>query len=129
MKRFFLFALVALALASCVSVPSGNVFLGERAVDFRAEHDAIGVGSYEGWFKALSIEVEKNDIELFSMIVIYGDGQRERIDTRLVFDAGTRSRIISLQGGRRHIRSIEFSYKTVGSWLDGRARIRVYGIR
>lgn len=129
MKRMLLFALVAVALTSCVSVPSGNVFLGERAVDFRAEHDAIGVGGYDGWFRAFSFEVERNNIELFDMVIIYGDGQRERIGTRLIFDAGTRSRVINLDGGKRRIRSIEFSYKTIGSWLEGRARIRVYGIR
>ena len=129
MKWTLLIAVVALALASCVSMPTGNVLLGERAVDFRAEHDSIGVGGYEGGFRALSFEVEKNNIELFNMVIIYGDGQRERIDTRLVFDAGTRSRIINFAGGKRHIRSIEFSYRTVGSWLEGRARVRVYGIR
>ena len=129
MKKTLLFAFVVLALGSCVSLPTGNVFLGERAVDFRAEHDAIGVGAYEGGFRALSFEVERNNVELFNMVIIYGDGQRERIDTRLVFDAGTRSRIINLEGGKRHIQSIEFSYKTVGNWLEGSARIRVYGIR
>jgi len=129
LKRIMLFAVVAVALASCVSMPTGNVLLGERAVDFRAEHDVIGVGGYEGGFRALSFEVEKNSIEIFNMVVVYADGQRERIDTRLVFDPGTRSRIINLEGGKRHIHSIEFSYKTVGSWLEGRARIRVYGIR
>lgn len=103
--------------------------LGQRAVDFHAERDVIDVGAYDGWFRSLYFEVERNNIEVFNMVVIYGDGQRERIDTRLVFDDHTRSRAIDLAGGHRHIRRIEFEYRTVGDWRDGRAVIRAFGLR
>jgi hypothetical protein len=132
MKKFAMLAAVALAFVSCVTVsyaPQGSVFLGARTVDYRAERGDIGVGDYHGWFRSLYFEVERNDIELFNVVVVYGDGQRERIDTRLIFDSGSRSRIIPVEGGKRRIRAIEFSYRTVGSWVDGKARIRVYGIR
>jgi hypothetical protein len=58
-----------------------------------------------------------------------GNGERERLDTRLIFDAGSRSRLLDLQGGQRRIRSIQFTYRTLGDWQDGRARIMVYGVR
>jgi hypothetical protein len=73
--------------------------------------------------------VENNDVELFNLVVVYGNGERERIDTRLIFREGSRSRVIDLEGGKRRIRNVQFTYKTVGSWRDGRARVVLYGMR
>ena len=67
--------------------------------------------------------------EVFNLVVVFGNGEREKIDTRLVFREGSRSRLIDLPGGKRQIRTIQFSYKTVGRWYDGRARVVVYGVR
>jgi hypothetical protein len=129
-KLAVMVAALALVLCSYVSAAPKDAFLlGERRVDFHADHDTIDVGNYEGWFKSVYFEVERNNVELFNMVIVYGDGQRERVDTRLIFDDRTRSRVIRLQGGERRIRSIEFSYKTVGNWLEGRARILVYGVK
>jgi hypothetical protein len=131
MKRLML--LVALILVASISfsqdVPQGAVMLGERRVDFHADHDVIPVGAYDGWFRDIVFWVERNNIEIFDLVVTYGDGQREKFDTRLVFDAGTRSRVLHLEGGKRHIRDIAFAFKTVGSWFEGRAHVVVYGIR
>jgi hypothetical protein len=103
--------------------------LCERTVDFHADHDVIPVGDYKGWFKSVGFWVERNNIEIFNLEVTYGDGQKEKLETRLVFDAGTRSRLIHLDGIVRRIKSISFTFKTVGSWLEGRARVVVYGAR
>ena len=103
--------------------------LGERTVRYQTVHDVIPVGDYRGSFKDIVFWVERNNIELFNLVVTYGDGQREKVDTRLVFDEGTRSRVIHLEGFRRRISSIAFQYRTVGNWLEGRARVVVYGIR
>ena len=132
MKKLLLLSALALALASCITygvVPHDRVLLGSRYVGFSRERDAIDVGNYEGRFRSLYFEVERNDIEIFNIVIVYGNGERERVETRLVFDQGTRSRIIGFEGGERRIRAVEFSYKTVGTWLEGRARILVYGLR
>ena len=131
MKKLFVFAALALVtpLAFSQNLPPGAVMLGERRVDYHADHDVIAVGPYDGWFKDIVFWVEKNNVELFNLVVTYGDGQRERFDTRLVFDQGTRSRFLHLAGGKRMIRNISFTYKTVGRWPEGRARVVVYGIR
>ena len=89
----------------------------------------IRVGAYEGFFKALFFVVEKNDIQLFNLVVTYGNGERERFDTRLNFVADTRSRTLPFEGGKRLIRTIAFEYKTVGSWADGKAHVAVYGLK
>ena len=131
MKRLFFLLVMILAgsVAFSQEIPAGAVMLGERRVDFHADHDVIQVGAYEGWFKDIVFWVERNNIEMFGLVVTYGNGEREGFDTRLVFDAGTRSRVLHLEGGKRHIKNIAFSFKTVGDWLEGRARVVVYGIR
>ena len=134
MRRHLAFAFLAAAavmLASCatVSPPPRSVLLGERVVEFKADHDVVEVGRYEGTFHSLRIAVEKNDVELFNVVVVYGNGERERFDTRLVFEEGSRSRALPLAGGERRLREIEFTYKTVGRWANGRARVLVYGVR
>ncbi len=131
MKKLLLLAAVVLGLASCMSVPlpPGSVFLGDRTVPFSGDHNVVTVGNYQGFFRSILFTVEQNDIEIYNVVIVYGNGEKENISTRLAFDAGTRSRVIDLQGGKRRIRNIQFSYKTVGSWLDGRAHIIVYGVR
>jgi hypothetical protein len=131
MKRILLSVFVVLSLASCmdIAVPPQSVFLGDRTVAFRGDHDVITVGRYEGTFRSLYFVVRRNDVELANLVVVYGNGERERIETRLVFNEGSRSRLIDLQGGRRRIQSIQFSYKTVGTWADGKALVAVYGVR
>jgi hypothetical protein len=131
MKKFLILAAIAFSLSACMTVlpAPGQEVLGERTVDFRTDHDVISVGAYEGMFRALSFQVEKNDVEIFNIVVVYGNGEREKIDTRLVFREGTRSRVVDLHGGKRRIRNIEFTYRTVGKRNEGKARVVVYGVR
>jgi hypothetical protein len=131
MGKILLLAAVALSVSSCVTMaaPADRVMLGERVVNFKADHDVIEVGNYEGFFRSLYFVVEKNDVEIFNIVVVYGNGERERIDTRLVFREGSRSRMVDLAGVKRRIRSIQFTYRTVGTWLEGRARVVVYGVK
>ncbi len=130
MKRLLVLFAVLILADSCVTLePAHSVLLGERRVDFHAERDVIAVGDYKGSFHSIHFVVERNNIELFNMVVIYGDGEREKVENRLIFDENTRSRTITLDGWRRHIRSIAFEYRTVGDWEDGRARVLVYGDR
>ena len=131
MKKLALLAVLTLIASTAFSedMPRDSVVLGERTVDFHADHDVIPVGDYEGWFKSIGFWVERNNIEIFNLEVTYGDGQKQRFETRLVFDARSRSRLIHLDGEKRRIRSISFTFKTVGSWLEGRARVVVYGVK
>jgi hypothetical protein len=131
MKKLLLLAAFSLIAAAAFSqgMPRDSVVLGERTVDFHGDHDVIAVGDYEGWFKDIGFWVERNNIEIFNLEVKYGDGQKQRFETRMIFDAGTRSRLIHLEGERRRIRSISFSFRTVGSWLEGRARVVVFGVK
>ena len=125
--------LCGLLATACITtrnrVPEGAFVLGECTVDFKGDHAAINVGTFENSFSSLVFKVVKNDIEVFDVVVVFANGQREKFDTRLSFDAGTRSRRLDFGGIRRRISSIEFSFRTVGSWIDGRAQVLVFGIR
>jgi hypothetical protein len=103
--------------------------LGEQEVDYRVDHDTIAVGNHEGSFRALYFVVEKNDIELFNLVIDFGNGEKQAMNTRLVFNEGSRSRLIDLNGRERRIKSIQFTYKTVGTWQEGKARVVVYGVK
>ena len=103
--------------------------LGAQEVDFKVDHDRISVRNNEGSFKALFFVVEKNDIELFNLVINFDRGESQRIETRLIFNEDTRSRQIDLDGRQRRIKSIEFTYRTVGTWQEGKARVVVYGVR
>jgi hypothetical protein len=132
LKKLLLVAVCASFLFACMTgpeIPKDAVKLGERTVAFTGSQDIIQVGNYEGSFRSLFFVVRDNDIQIRDLVVTYGNGQKESFDTRLDFSADSRSRSLPLEGGKRRIRNLAFTYKTVGSWLDGRATVVVYGIR
>ena len=149
MKQILLLAAVALAVTACAGTPwvitassdraarpertvtqppSESVLLGDQEVDFKVDRDKIEVRRYEGSFRSLFFLVEKNDIEIFNLVIVFENGERQNIDTRLIFNEGSRSRMIDLNGGERRIKSIQFTYKTVGAREEGKARVAVYGV-
>ncbi len=102
--------------------------IGMRPVDFRLDHDAItAVG--EGTFRAIRIDVEGGDLEMFDVKVSFGNGETFSPSTRLYFREGTRSREIDLPGASRIIRRIDFFYRSALFGAPGRAIVHVYGRR
>jgi len=98
--------------------------IGQREVQPHVEHEAVEVGRADGRFKALVIEVKEAPIELFDVVVTFGDGERFEPKTRLVFDANTRSRQIDLPGNERVIKRIDFK---MAGLSQGTARVEVFG--
>jgi hypothetical protein len=82
--------------------------LGERETDGHVDHDVIEIGRSDGRFREVMIEVKGGGIELYDMIFTFGDGERYEPKVRHAFDASTRSRVISLPGGERNIRRVDF---------------------
>ena len=102
--------------------------IGMRPVDFRLDHDAI-VAVGEGAFRAIRIDVEGGDLEMFDVKLTFGNGETFSPGTRLYFRAGTRSRVIDLPGDARIIRRIDFFYRSPPFGGQGRATVHVYGRR
>jgi hypothetical protein len=90
--------------------PGGWVQLGERTVNGRGDRDIIHVGRREGRFRQLQFTIENSSLEMYDMIVYFGDGSSYSPPTRLVFHPGQASRVIDLPGGARVIKRVEFRY-------------------
>ena len=82
MFRILVAALAVMLFSVSASSAREWVRLGDRHVGFLGDHDSIQVGKHEGKFVRLKLIVRKNDIQLNSIKVVFGNGQVEDI----VFD-------------------------------------------
>src|SRR4051812_29951823 len=109
--------IVAVTSVGCVSearpaeahaMRNGYVYLGERWVNGGADHDVIHVGRKDGRFASIMLVVENAPVELFQLLVTFGNGTTYPIPTKLVFGPDSTSRMIDLPGGARVIRRVDF---------------------
>jgi hypothetical protein len=121
--------------AQWISFPVGKAeaaqewaFLGERRVGDNIDHDTIPVTVARGSFRRLKFQVQGHAIQMRQLVVHYGNGKPDNIETRDLIPAGGESRGIDLRGGDRVIRKIDFWYETKSVGRK-RALIRVYGAR
>jgi len=98
--------------------------LGERTVDGARDRDVIAVGAREGRYRRIMLVVEHSALELFDVVVTFGDGTRFSPSMRHVFSPETRSRVIDLPGADRVIRSVEFRYGNLPG--GGRAQMELW---
>jgi hypothetical protein len=64
--------------------------------------------------------------------ITFGNGETFSPNTRLLFSAGTMSRVIDLPGSARIIRRIDFFYRSTGGVIAtgaNKATVHVYGRR
>jgi hypothetical protein len=98
--------------------------LGERWVDGAHDRDVISLRDGDRRFRRLMIVVEDSALEMFDVVVTFGDGTRYSPPTRHVFAENTRSHVIDLPGSQRSIRSVEFRYGNLPG--GGRARAELW---
>jgi hypothetical protein len=102
--------------------------LGDASVTDERDKDEIQVGAHEGRFSKLKLGVNRADVRIYKMIVVYDNGSREELTVNDRIRAGHESRAIDLRGGDRQIRRVEFSYKTErGERRD--ANVVLWGLR
>ena len=125
-------ALTTAATSGCVppkpaeehAMRNGYVYLGERFVNGRADHDVIPVGRADGRFTSIMIVVENAPVEVFDIDVTFGNNERYRIPTRLVFGPDTTSRMVDLPGGARIIKRVDFYYGNLRG--AGQAKVELW---
>jgi len=106
-------------------VRAGFDFLGERMVDGAIDHDVIHVGRRDGRFREIMLVVERAPVDIYDVVVTFGNGERWEPHLRMVFGADTRTRTIDLPGGSRAIQRVDFRY---GNVIAGaRAKVELWG--
>ncbi|HVO93541.1 MAG TPA: hypothetical protein VMT22_11905 [Terriglobales bacterium] len=124
--------LLSFLVAACATTGSrydggrGWELLGQREADLRVEHDRIEVGRREGSFREIRLAVRGAPVEIYNVVVTFGDGKTFSPNLRLRFDENSASRDIDLPGDRRFIRSVDLAYRSL-SRREGRAAVMLYG--
>lgn len=113
-----LFAALLLTVGCKSSAPAPGprgpawVKLGERIVNFRADHDEILVTGERGAFRAVKLRVLRAPIFLNSVAITYGNGNTHRVNVNKRIPAGSETRPLNLPGEARIIRKVAFNYRT-----------------
>jgi hypothetical protein len=109
--------------------PGSWRLIGTTHANHTADHDAIIVAGPYDTFRKLKFKVTDAPLNLYKMVVTYGNGVPDNIEVRQNIPKGGESRVIELKGsGTRHIRKIEFWYDTKGL-LNGKADVSVFGMK
>jgi hypothetical protein len=116
---------VAARPAEAHAARNGFVYLGERTVNGGLDHDVIPVGRADGRFREIMIVVERAPVEIYDLVVTFGNGERYEPRTRMVFGRDTTSRTIDLPGDLRVIKRVDFRY---GNLVAGaHAKVELWG--
>ena len=100
--------------------------LGERWVQGKVDRDTIAVKKGKKQrYRAIAVVVEHSALEMFDLVVTFGDGTTFSPPTRLVFAQDTASRVIDLPGDARAIKKVEFRYGNLPG--GGKAQVELWG--
>ena len=117
---------VANGIGEAEAIDRGWTVLGSKNVNWRVERDVIQVGLRDGSFSKLKIKVTGGSVNIKSMVVTYGNGEKDRIPLKHNFRRGATSRTIDLEGKRRVIKNISFVYdrnniaRRAKVWVSGK---------
>lgn len=100
--------------------------LGERWVEGRTDRDVIHVGRSDGRFRRIQLVVEHSAVEIYDVVVVFGDGSQFSPGTRMTFGPNSTTRVIDLPGGARAIRRVELRYGNLPG--GGRAQVELWGM-
>ena len=103
--------------------------IGQTHADHAADHDSIIVKGPFDNFRRIKFKVTDAPLNMMHMVVVYDNGQPDKIDVRQNIPKGGESRVIDLKGiGKRSVRRIDFWYDTKG-FLNGKADVTVFGMK
>jgi hypothetical protein len=85
--------------------------LGSKTVDLGIDRDVIRVAPWAGRFDKIKIRAALNDIEMFDLAVVYGNGHRDDIPVRRIIRKNTETAPLDLKGEGRNIERVEMIYR------------------
>lgn len=103
--------------------------IAERTVNFngKLDVDTIPIGAGAGVYKALQIKVERDDLIIREMKVLFGNGTVWTAPvTNVVFGKDSRSRVIDLPGDIRIIQAVQFKYQDRPGGATARLELHGY---
>lgn len=111
---FALGSLVVLALSFSSPAPAEAADwqrLGTRTVTDRVEHDEIVVGADEGRYTALRLGARRSAVKVKRIVVHFGNGDEQVFERNFKVPQGGRGPVLDLEGGKRVIRRVSFTYE------------------
>jgi hypothetical protein len=139
MKRIFYLSGILLIslnfiLLSCsssrktIAIEEGWELIGETKVNFVRDRSSIDILNSTP-YTALRFKVENKAIRLKSFNVVFQNGDKlaPLVDSEIEADQFSRDFELGPEG--RSIRSIDFSYRSKGNVLKGRARVLIFAKR
>lgn len=103
--------------------------LGCQRASKGLDRDELPVGRREGRFRAIELAVQRNDVFIEQLAVIYSNGERDVIPVSRRIKRGERSGPLDLQGNRRGIERVQLVYRSKLLTLRGDAEICVFGLQ
>lgn len=131
LTKFFGLAIASIfILTTAFTISKKNTgewyFLGDKKVAFGVDHDVIHFGNWKDDVRQIKLKVTDGPLKMFDMKIHFDNGQSQDVSLRSNFNQGSESRVIDMDGGLRHLSSIEFTYETRG-FARGKSRIAVWG--
>ncbi|MEO5966752.1 MAG: hypothetical protein ABIP68_05605 [Ferruginibacter sp.] len=125
---FIIFISACTSSRKTIAIEEGWDLIGEKTVNFVKDKDIIDVTT-SNTYTDIKFQVEKKDIIIKDLNVVYQNGDKLAPAIPDMITAGEMSKIIHLSPGGKSIRTIEIKYRSKGSILKGRAKILVFGKR
>lgn len=100
--------------------------LGQRKVNRALDKDEIFVTAREGRFTKVKLGVKKSAINMHRMVIHFANGDKQNVQLKNNIAAGSATRTIDLQGGKRVIKKVVFWYDTKGL-INNKAVVELWG--
>jgi hypothetical protein len=102
--------------------------LGCQKASFGADHDTVNVGRQEGRFSAIRLRVDRADLMLMSLRVVYEHGPPDEYQVNTRLRAGSESQPLGLRGERRSIKQVDMVYSSIPSF-KGSSKVCIDGLQ
>lgn len=119
------FALIAAMAASPAAAQSGWTMLGQRQVNDRVDRDVISVPGGRR-FAQVRLCAYGHAVRLYDLDMRFRNGGNQDVKVAAILEPGKCTRAIALNGPRRNIASVRFTYEAT-SPDRARAEVRLFG--
>jgi WXXGXW repeat (2 copies) len=102
----------------------GWYLLGEQWVSGSRDYDYVPIGRRQGRFTRVMLVAERDDVMVHDVVFVFTNGRSWSPRLRHHFREGSRSRIMTLPGGPRGLRSVRLMYGNRS--YRGRALVQVW---